>query len=231
MEIPSKILAELAHNTRPKNEGHMLIVMDKSTHEEHLVQPSQTNNKQFKIAVTVLTVYNGIFNVTNSINTFYFKKTITDEHDFIQNTKTPGAHEIESLNIGIRRIIIDKGHYNEDEYPFMIKPNFSTLGSIIEISPQGPIISFVFEDSIRNLLGFHETILNNDYNLSPNHVDILSFDNFFPERDIAEGMIYKQIRSGIIHTWNIAGNPGYKHVESFTGCITWYIIETKDANL
>ena len=55
----------------------------------------------------------------------------------------------------------------------MIKPKFSTSGSIIEISPQGPIISFVFEDSIRSLLGFHETILYKEYNISPSPVDIL----------------------------------------------------------
>ena len=39
--------------------------MDKSTHEEHLFQPLQTDNKQFKIAVTFLTGYNGIFNITS----------------------------------------------------------------------------------------------------------------------------------------------------------------------
>ena len=42
----------------------MLIVMDKSTHEEHLFQPLRTNNEQFKKAVTFLAGYNGIFNVT-----------------------------------------------------------------------------------------------------------------------------------------------------------------------
>ena len=53
--------------------------MDKSTHEEHLSQPLQTNNKQFKIAVTFLSGYKGIFNATISNNKFYFKKTITDK--------------------------------------------------------------------------------------------------------------------------------------------------------
>ena len=43
--LPSKILEQIAFNTRPKIEEHMLIVMDKSTHEEHLSQPLQTNNK------------------------------------------------------------------------------------------------------------------------------------------------------------------------------------------
>ena len=41
----------------------MLIVMDKCTHEEHLSHSLETNIKQFKIAVTFLTGYNGIFDV------------------------------------------------------------------------------------------------------------------------------------------------------------------------
>ena len=76
----------------------MLIVMDKSTREEHLSQPLKTNFKQFKIAVTFLSGYNGIFKVTISNNKFYFKKTITDDGGFIQNTIPPGAYEIKSLN-------------------------------------------------------------------------------------------------------------------------------------
>ena len=79
MELPSKLLEQMAHNTRPKIGEHMLIVMDKSTHEEHLSQPLQTINKHFKIAVIFLTGFNGIFNVTNSNYNFYFKKSFTNE--------------------------------------------------------------------------------------------------------------------------------------------------------
>ena len=156
--LPSKLLEQIAFNTRPKIEEHMLIVMDKSTHEEHLSQPLQTNNKQFKIAVKFLTGYNGIFNVTNDNNKFYFKKAIQDE-DFIQIRIPPGAYEIESLNDEIKRIIIEKGHYTENNYPFKIKPNFSTLGSIVEIITPGPQISFVSDDSIGSLLGFNEILV------------------------------------------------------------------------
>ena len=39
MELPSKILEQIAYNTGPKVEELMLIIMDKSTHEEHLSQP------------------------------------------------------------------------------------------------------------------------------------------------------------------------------------------------
>ena len=70
--------------------------MDKSSHEEHLSQPLRTNIKQYKIAITFLTGYNGIFNVTISKKKLYFKITITEEDDFFQSTKPPGAYEIES---------------------------------------------------------------------------------------------------------------------------------------
>ena len=66
------------------------------------------------------------------------------------------------------------------------------------------------------------------YSLSPNPVDILSFDNIFLECDIAKGMIFKGRRSGIIHNWTMTVDPGYKYVEKFAGGITWYMTESKD---
>ena len=112
--------------------------------------------------------------------------------------------------------------------PFKIKPNFSTLGSIIEISTQGPIITFVPDDSIRELLGFNKITIFEEYNLSPNPVDILSFDNIFLECDIAQGMIFKGRKSNIIHNWTMAVDPGYKYVEKFSGGVQWYMMESKD---
>ena len=98
MELPSKLLEQKAYNTRPQIEEHMLIVMDKNKHEEHLSQPLHTKNKQFKIAVTFLTGYSGIFNVTASNNNFYFMKSIIDEDGFVQITILPGAYEMKALD-------------------------------------------------------------------------------------------------------------------------------------
>ena len=179
LELPSKLVEQIVFNTRPEVEEHMLIVMDKSTHEELLSQPLQTNDKQFKIAVTFLTGYNDIFNVTDRNNKFYYLKSITDKDGHIQITIPPGAYELENLNNEIKRIIINEEHYTETNYPFTIKPNFSTLGSIIEISTQGAVITFVPDDSIRDLLGFNKTTIYEECNFSPNSVDILSFDNIF----------------------------------------------------
>ena len=228
MELPNKLFEQIAYNTRPKIEEHMLVVMDKSSHEEHLFQPLRTNNKQFKIAVTFLTGYNGIFNVTNSNNNFYFIKSITDKDGYIQITIPPGAYELENLINEIEWIIINGEHYTETNYPFTIKPNFSTLGSIIEISTQGPVITFVPDDSIRDLLGLNTTTIYEEYNLSPNPVDILSFDNIFTETDIAKGMIFKGKRTGIIHNFTMDVDPGYKYIGKFRGGVQWYMMESKD---
>ena len=227
MELPSKLLEQIAFNTRSRIKEHMLIVMDKSTHEKHRTQPLQINNRQFEIAATFLSGYNGLFNVTNRNKKFYFKKSLVDE-DFIQIRLPPGAYEIESLNREIKRIIIDNEHYTESTYPFNIKPSFSTLGSIIEIQPQRSIIGFVFDDSIGSVLGFNETILYEEYNLSKNTVDILSFDNIFIHIDIARGMIFKGKKSGRIHNFTMDVDPGYKYMEQFRGGIQWYMMDNKD---
>ena len=228
MELPSKLLEQIAFNTRPKIEEHVLIIMDKSTHEEHLFQPLQTNNKQFKIAITFLSAYNGVFNVTNSNNKFYFTKSITDYEHYIMITIPPGAYEIESLDDEIKRIIIDDEHFTSENYPFKIKPNFSTLGSNLEISDDESAISFKPDDSFGSLLGFNKRTIYEEYNLSDNPVDILSFDNIFIETDVAQGMIFKGRRTGIIHNLTMDVNPGYKYVEKFRGNIQWYMMGSKD---
>ena len=86
----------------------------------------------------------------------------------------------------------------------------------------------MFDDSIRDLLGFHAITLYEAYNLSPIRVDILSFDNIFIHTNIAQGMIFKSKRSGIIHNFTMDVNPGYKYIEKFRGGIQWYMMESKD---
>ena len=108
-----------------------------------------------------------------------------------------------SLNNEIKGKIIDEGHYTEANYPFTIKPNFSTLRSIIKISTQGPVITFVPDDSMKDLLGFNKKTIFEEYNLPLNPVDILSFDKTYFECDIAQGMIYKgkDLEKFIISQW------------------------------
>ena len=130
----------------------MLVVMDKTIHEEVLYQPLQTNNKQYKIAVTFLTRFNGIFKVTNKNNKICFTVSISDD-DLSVISIPLVALESESLNNEIKRSIIKEGYFTESNYPFTIEPNFSTLGSIIEVSSNitGSQIIFTLDDSIGDL--------------------------------------------------------------------------------
>ena len=231
MELPSKLLKQIAFNTRFKIEELMLIVIYKSTHEEHLSQPLQTNIKQFKIAITFLVGYNGTFNVTNSNNKVCFLKSITDKDGYIKITNItipPGAYELESLNNEIKRIIIDEEHYTESNYPFTIKQNFSILDSIVEKSTQGPAITFVADDSIRDLLGFNKSTINEENYFSPNSVDISTFDNIFLDTDIAQVMIFRSERAGIVHNFTMDVDPVYKYIERFRGGVQWYMMDSKD---
>ena len=50
----------------------------------------------------------------------------------------------------------------------------------------------MFNVSIGDLLGFIASTLHEEYNLSPNPVDILAVDIIFLETDIAQGMILKR---------------------------------------
>ena len=102
------------------------------------------------------------------------------------------------------------------------------MGSIIEISTQGSIITFVPDDSIGGLLGFDETTVTAEYNQSNNPVDILSFDNISLETDIAQGVIFKGKKSGIIHNFTMDISPGYRYTERFRGGVQWYMMDTKD---
>ena len=162
--------------------------------------------------------------------TIFFSKSFIDDNHFQNITIPEGAYEIESLNKETKRIIIDEGHFFLEEYSFLIKPNFSTLGSIIGISNKESAISFIPDDSIRDLLGFNKTSIYEKYNLSPNPVDITSFDNFFIESDIAQGIIFKGKRSGVIQNFTMTVNPGYIYVERFEGGISWYAMNNIDVN-
>ena len=155
-------------------------------------------------------------------------KSITDEDGFIQFIIPPGADETEGLINEIKMIVINEGLFIQANYPFTTKPNFSTLGSIIKISPQEPIISFMFDDSVRDPWGFHAITLYEEYNLSYNLVDILSFYNLLLETNIAQTMIFRGKRSGIIHKWAMTVDTVYKYKEKIAGGISLYMMENKD---
>ena len=81
---------------------------------------------------------------------------------------------------------------------------------------------------MRDLLGIKPVVIHDEYNLSDEPVDILTFDNIFIETDIAHAMIFRSNRWGIIHNFTMAVDPGYNYLQNFCGGIQWYMMEWKD---
>ena len=98
----------------------------------------------------------------------------------------------------------------------------------MEISTPGPIFIFVPDDSIGDLLRFKKTTIYEEYNLPQSLVEIVSIDNFVLECDIAQGMIFKGKRYGIIHKFFMDVDPGYKYIKQFRGGVQWYMMESKE---
>ena len=83
--------------------------------------------------------------------------------------------------------------FTTEIYPFIITPNFSTLGSFIEMTAKfiDSRISFLHDDGRRELLRFDSVVIYEQYTLSHNPVEILSFDNMFTETNIAQGKTFQ----------------------------------------
>ena len=77
-------------------------------------------------------------------------------------------------------------------------------------------------------MGFNASTISEEYNLSHNLVDILSFDNKFLDCDVAQRMIFKGKRSGIIHNSTMEVDPGYKCNEKFFRGVQCYMMQSKD---
>ena len=150
----------------------MLFVTDESTPEEIIYQPLQTNNRKFKLVVKFLLGYNGIFSATTKKIQILFATSVTDEGDFFQKTTPPEAFELESLTEDGKRNIFEDGYFTEEKYRFLVKPNFSTRASVIEISRQEPSISLDQIDSIRHFFSYGPLVTYQQYKYSFKPVDI-----------------------------------------------------------
>ena len=206
----------------------MLVVLDISTHEEHLSQPLKADNKQAKIALTFLIPYIGTLNVTNKNNRFIFIFVLEGpEYNVI--SIPPGADELESLKAETKRIFTEDGFILQADYPFKFKPNFSTLENIIETElGRGRQVSFKQDDTLRDLLDFKSKVINDEYNISGYPVDILSFDIISFEANNAEGMIFRGGRTVLLHNLTMDVDRGVKYIEIIRGGVQGFMMSSDD---
>ena len=206
----------------------MLSIMNKSTREEFLQIPLQTNHRKFKVAVTLLTGYNGIFNIIDkNYKFFYLTHTNMPKEIIIPPDNVKKTDDITSFNTKIKELIVEVGDATGENYPFLIRPNFVNLGSIIEID-NGWEIDFTQIGTIREVLRFKSKRISKEINHSDDPVDIISFDIIFIETDIVSGMNIDGKRTGVIHNFTMDADPGYRYLEKFRGRIQWFMVESND---
>ena len=81
---------------------------------------------------------------------------------------------------------------------------------------------------MRDLLDFYSETILEKYNQSHNPVDIFQIKNNLLETAIAQGMIFKDERSGRIPKVTIDVDPGYTHIEIFHSGLSWYMMKSKN---
>ena len=62
-----KILSDIRLNTEPKIKKQFLIEMSESYHEEELIHLLILIDRDWRIAVTSLSTYNSVFNITKKL--------------------------------------------------------------------------------------------------------------------------------------------------------------------
>ena len=91
-----------------------------SLHFKKISQLPPNDNKQFKIAVTILLGYNGVFKSTNKKYNFYFAVSVNDD-GFSVNTTPERALEVKFTIKENYRIFVKKCFlFKEENRPFQI---------------------------------------------------------------------------------------------------------------
>ena len=107
-----------------------------------------------------------VFLIIQSKNKIEISRFEISEINVITCNIPPGVEEIESLNEEFKWTIIDKECITEEDFPFTIKPNYSTLHSITGIRPaRGLQLSFVPDRTWRKLLAFKAKVIHDEWNL------------------------------------------------------------------
>ena len=80
---------------------------------------------------------------------------------------------------------------------------------------------------MRDFSGFNPETIFENYNLTPNPVDCLSFNNFFLEADVAQGMTFKGKFFGLFLVLTMKVDSGNTHVQKFHAWLSWYMMACK----
>ena len=114
--------------------------------------------------------------------------------------------------------------FSQDEYQFTIKPIFSTLGSIIELSGRKPLNDCVQDIGIGGLIGFDTVIL---YEKVIYHINQFTFSHLTA---FSSKLTWPRKKVKVQKNERFARDvdPGNSYIKKIRGGVQWYLVESKD---
>lgn len=178
----------------------------KNTAEYNCVFPTPIfldRNKTYKIALSSIETYNSFPNVTPKNNVFKY----TTASGETKTLKIPtGSYEVSTLNSTIRSMMgHDEGNINID----LIAPE---LKAFIKISHKFSV-DFTAPNSLNNLLGFKNRVLNPGRNIGDEIVKINDVNSIFVNCDLISESYVNGVQAPVIYSFFPDTPPGFKIIK------------------
>lgn len=163
-------------------------------------------NGKHETALFGLNMYNSIPNIDGNNNVFIY-----DYMDIRYRIEIPeGSYEITGINEYIKNKLYLQGHQDL----FEIKANLNTLKCVIEIFEHNVKIIFSHHNSLKELFGFNDDILEGlGEHESTNIVNILGVNDILVHCSVVGGSYLNNSQHPILYTFFPNVPPGYKIVE------------------
>jgi hypothetical protein len=175
-------------------------------------------SKSYEAALLSIDLYNSFPNITHENNQLRYS---TDNGVTWKDISVKtGSYELTNINDEISRLLKENGESEDTKPYFSVKPNLSTLKSIVEVTSEFLRIDL---GTIGPTLGFPpHTILGIGYHESPDIVDIMKTTSILVNIDIISGSYVNGNRSPVIYSFFPDVPPGYKIVERPNPSLVYY---------
>ena len=206
--MSEEYIQQIAYNTRPKT-GFDITMSGKSTTLTNDFSPEINLQGNWGIALMNISTYNTIANVTSSNNKFKYFNGAT----WKTLTIGVGSYELTDLsNEVIRLMKVNNDYDTANDKPYLwFEPNLSRLTTELHLE-NGYKVDFNIPNSIGNILGFNKTIVDKNYNESPNPINIINVNSILIHCDLVQSSYYNGKPSNIIYSFPINSDPGYRMI-------------------
>lgn len=206
--MDTKILDQIARNTRPQESMSVIIRGNKSkivTQHNPPIQLDKT--REYEMALIDLETYYSFPNINESNNVIKWSKDSGTTWYTFRLSK--GAYDLNEVEKAVQSAVVTKGGAKKG---IQIEGNKVTLKCVIKLAANYQI-DFSVENSLRTILGFDAKIYDQPVQKSESIVNILNVNTIDVHVDVISGSYVEGVQDPIIYSFFPNANPGEKIVE------------------